>query len=143
MKYRKLRIAWSVTWGIVCLLLVAVWVRSYSYLDTIGTPPRVLTSWRGRLLWGGTVYVTNTSDRDEPSDPKLRTMLGVYVLTTMDQGNITYQGGSSLPLTIPLMMMATMTVAPWLRLRYSLRTLIIGMTAAAIGLGWIAYTLRA
>jgi len=33
MKYRKLRIAWSVAWGVVCLLLVALWVRSYSRWD--------------------------------------------------------------------------------------------------------------
>ena len=29
MKYRKLRIAWSVGWGIVAVLLVVLWVRSY------------------------------------------------------------------------------------------------------------------
>src|SRR5262245_41449478 len=29
MRYRKLRIAWSVFWGLVCLLLSVLWVRSY------------------------------------------------------------------------------------------------------------------
>ena len=30
MKYRKLRIAWSVGWGVVAvLLIVLLWVRSY------------------------------------------------------------------------------------------------------------------
>ncbi len=29
MKHRRLRIAWSVTWGIVAVLLIALWVRSY------------------------------------------------------------------------------------------------------------------
>src|SRR4051812_40138543 len=29
MKYRKLRIAWSVFCGIACVLLIALWVRSY------------------------------------------------------------------------------------------------------------------
>jgi hypothetical protein len=29
MKYRKLRIAWSVGWGVLCLLLILLWVRSY------------------------------------------------------------------------------------------------------------------
>lgn len=33
MKYRKLRIAWSVAWGVACLLLIALWVRSYSYKE--------------------------------------------------------------------------------------------------------------
>ncbi len=29
MKHRKLRIAWSVAWGIAGVLLIALWVRSY------------------------------------------------------------------------------------------------------------------
>jgi hypothetical protein len=29
MKHRKLRIAWSLGWGVVCLALIAMWVRSY------------------------------------------------------------------------------------------------------------------
>ncbi len=33
MKFRKLRIAWSVICGIVCLLLVLLWVRSYWWID--------------------------------------------------------------------------------------------------------------
>ena len=31
MKYRKLRIAWSVAWGVLCIALIALWVRSYAY----------------------------------------------------------------------------------------------------------------
>src|SRR4029079_14162774 len=33
MKYRKLRIAWSVAWGVICLLLIAMWARSYTRWD--------------------------------------------------------------------------------------------------------------
>ena len=33
MKYRKLRIAWSVVWGILCVLLIVLWVRGYSTAD--------------------------------------------------------------------------------------------------------------
>jgi hypothetical protein len=29
MRFRKLRIAWSVGWGIICVLLIVLWVRSY------------------------------------------------------------------------------------------------------------------
>ena len=29
MRFRKLRIAWSVWWGIVAVSLVALWIRSY------------------------------------------------------------------------------------------------------------------
>jgi hypothetical protein len=33
MKYRKLRIAWSVGWGLACVLLIVLWVRSYWRVD--------------------------------------------------------------------------------------------------------------
>src|SRR4051812_41646326 len=29
MRFRTLRIAWSVFWGLACVLLVVLWVRSY------------------------------------------------------------------------------------------------------------------
>src|SRR5262245_28767768 len=35
MRFRKLRIAWSVVWGVVAVLLIALWVRSYWWLDSI------------------------------------------------------------------------------------------------------------
>ncbi len=33
MRFRKLRIAWSVGCGVLCLLLIVLWVRSYWRLD--------------------------------------------------------------------------------------------------------------
>src|SRR4051812_11045209 len=35
MRYRKLRIAWSVCWGLACVLLIVLWVRSYRVIDVI------------------------------------------------------------------------------------------------------------
>ena len=32
-KFRKLRIAWSVFWGSLCLLMIAWWIRSYWWQD--------------------------------------------------------------------------------------------------------------
>src|SRR6476660_4929266 len=34
MRFRKLRIAWSVMCAIACVLLIVMWVRSYSHRDT-------------------------------------------------------------------------------------------------------------
>ena len=33
MKYRNLRITWSIAWGIACVLLAILWVRSYSSMQ--------------------------------------------------------------------------------------------------------------
>jgi hypothetical protein len=35
-KYRKLRIAWSVMWGIAAIFFVVLWVRSYNVADIFG-----------------------------------------------------------------------------------------------------------
>ena len=35
MRFRKLRIAWSVVWGIACVLLIVLWVRSYWQVDIL------------------------------------------------------------------------------------------------------------
>src|SRR6185369_12347607 len=35
MKFRNLRIAWSLVWGVVALLLLIMWVRSYSARSTL------------------------------------------------------------------------------------------------------------
>jgi hypothetical protein len=54
MKYRKLRIAISPVCGVVCLLLVALWIRSYFWQDgaigpITGSKTLVLGSYLGRL----------------------------------------------------------------------------------------------
>src|SRR3954451_17185227 len=33
MRFRKLRIAWSVFWGLAAVLLIVLWVRSFWYAD--------------------------------------------------------------------------------------------------------------
>jgi hypothetical protein len=47
--YRKLRVAWSVGWGVLCLLLVVLWLLSYFYVagahrSTPSGPGRVRTT---------------------------------------------------------------------------------------------------
>jgi hypothetical protein len=59
MKYRKLRIAWSVAWGVVAVLLCTLWMRSYSRFDTVScedsVPPHqvdyALTSSGGHVFF--------------------------------------------------------------------------------------------
>jgi hypothetical protein len=33
MRFRNLRIAWSVLWSVLCVLLIALWIRSHTYGD--------------------------------------------------------------------------------------------------------------
>jgi hypothetical protein len=61
MKYRKLRIAWSVTWGIACLLLVILWVRSFAYYEAVYLSSHVSIE----SLTGSCIF----SDRVQPISP--------------------------------------------------------------------------
>ena len=38
MKYRKLRIAWSVAWGVAAVLLIVIWMQSDTRDDYIHFP---------------------------------------------------------------------------------------------------------
>ena len=55
MRFRKLRIAWSVGCAIACVLLIVLWVRSYWSADTVSVNTLSrgwaadITSWDGRL----------------------------------------------------------------------------------------------
>ena len=53
MRFRKLRIAWTVTCGIVCVLLTVLWVRSYRVSEdwrcANGTTLLNIQSYRGEL----------------------------------------------------------------------------------------------
>src|SRR6478609_241719 len=50
MRFRKLRIAWSVGCGIACVLLIVLWVRSYWWFDNVNfstTETKVVQSFDG------------------------------------------------------------------------------------------------
>ena len=68
MKHRKLRIAWSVAWGVVAVLLCVLWVRSYWKSDGFAkfAPNQVRTSLESRwaLLYAFTYMLIATPDND-------------------------------------------------------------------------------
>src|SRR4051812_39579519 len=38
LRFRKSRIAWSVFWGLACVLLIVLWVRSYRWTEIVILP---------------------------------------------------------------------------------------------------------
>jgi hypothetical protein len=54
---RLLRIAFSVACGIVCLMVIAVWVRSYWWVDAIPFAP----SHYNEDSWGHKLRITNST----------------------------------------------------------------------------------
>jgi hypothetical protein len=168
MRFRKLRIAWSVGCAIACVLMIVLWVRSNSYCDSwtrtgTGIPKRIdLQSWRGRILL--LVHPSQAPpSRDELHKWILRTTpsaeweerveaaarLGDLVSPPKVISLTTTQGAWQIWATDWLLLLLSATIAfiPWIRIlpwpkRFSLRTLLIATTLVAVALGLVIYAAR-
>jgi hypothetical protein len=159
MKYRKLRIAWSVVCGILCLLLIVLWVSSYFYVAGVwrvaqGGRATVLMSESGCLvlmryvtvrgtprtnwqLWGHTHAEAESAPPTlQPFNFQTRRFVQRSELpfTWFPNANTFY---ASLPHWAAAFCCGCHALAPCMRPRFSLRTLLIGMTAVAVVLGLI------
>jgi hypothetical protein len=147
---RYLRIAFTVTCGIACVLLIVLWVRSLRAEDRLSG--RITTSHGFRIYssrgcvvcyapnlpfqpsnypWGvalGSQHWLQQSDPRIASVPKLH-----YHREEM---------WATLPHWFLLGLCGTLATCPWLPWRFSLRTLLIATTVVAGVLGVIVWSLR-
>ncbi len=163
MKHRKLRIAWSVAWGIVAVLSIALWVRSYWYsyhairvigtsyincgllegqaelsLDSDPTEISFLIRTNGYDWNGSITSVEELYDEWKEGDvpvPPLAVREKFLRGFEFDSGRV------EIPLWFLTSLFTAASIAPWLRWsnRFSLRTLLIATTLVAVGLGLIAW----
>jgi hypothetical protein len=145
MKYRKLRIAWSVVWGILCLLLIVLWVRSYSSYDFVKVMPTAgLVSGVGVVMadtvdhhWFHNSLLETESVRHNDIDERRSGFWGFGY-------NIWQDGDWQVwaPHWFVVIITVCVGAAPWWSLRFSLRTLIIAMTVVAVALGLIVFSMQ-
>jgi hypothetical protein len=136
MKYRKLRIAWSVGWGFLCVLLIVPWVRSYRHPERASLGRVFTVSTKGRVL------VYKLPDDSVPfqivdpySNPAAKTLLAAPA-----GFNPVPVGPSVTASYWPWVFVTGATaifLGCWPPYRFSLRTLLIGMTLVAAALGLI------
>jgi hypothetical protein len=165
MKYRNLRIAWSVGWGVVCLSLIALWIRSYSQWDNICAKPntehyimcrsvcgQLSVGYLGELMktrptfeWA--IYSNPTIDNGWVTanfGPGSKSLVSLELSEQM--GFNIYVNAGDREVTVPhwflAMLTALVAAISWLPWRFSLRTLLIIMTLVAVGLGLAVYALR-
>ena len=147
MKYRKLRIAWSVAWGVVAVLSVALWVRSYWRFDGLWWKIPVsisVTSTRGNLYFNE-VFEFDDHVPALAVRPIERNVLGfVFRFASAfdrDVKNLRGTGrGGSMPYLVALFVSTILAALPWFPFRrFSLRTLLIATTLVAVGLGLIVW----
>jgi hypothetical protein len=154
--YRKLRIAWSVVCGVAAVLLIVLWIRSYSHSDLLRkastSEGALLNSWKGRLtFWSwknDTSSWLNPQVRPEPVAENLDNLIrsGAPIAgfwRFLGFGRV-YPLGSTIvfaPYWFPVLFLAAIASVvwyPWQR-RFSLRTLLIATTLVAVMLGLIVW----
>jgi hypothetical protein len=147
---RYLRIALTAMSLTACVLLVALWARSYTWCDIFclridGTHDQWLQSLDGKLTYDGRAslvkgerfrWIVNPAEiwrRSE--DWATKSVLGF-------QWSLGGYPRPMIPHWFPTLIFAVLAVLPWLHWRrFSLRTLLIFMTVAAMFMGAIAYFL--
>jgi hypothetical protein len=147
MRFRKLRIAFSAMCLIACVLLIVLWVRSYWYWDNLDNnaarsiDSHSIDSLSGYLLLDEqiSVPVPNWMERSRSGS-----LLGTSIeWSTLSADGATARGiGTAIPDWLPVLVAAVFAIIPWLRWRFSLRTLLIATTLVAAVLGLIVYALK-
>jgi hypothetical protein len=146
MRFRKLRIVWSVVCGIACVLLIALWVRSFNTTDSVyGRIPTFAdigsASQRGQLIFGF-CHCGTWAAWHHFTDP----VGGRYDLRNFAPASgfgwvFTDERYFFVPHWFMAVVFAMFAAIPWIRWskRFSLRTLLIATTLVAVALGLIVW----
>jgi hypothetical protein len=151
MRFRKLRIAFSATCAIACVLLIVLWVRSYSRRDDMFGPLSA-AQWydiehvRGRVMLGISLRDLGrgiTSTRlPIPGEPGIVQ----WPESPLGFGILQFPSGSGLivPYWFLVSLSTAITAIPWITWpkRFSLRTHLIATTLLAVVLGLFVAVLR-
>jgi hypothetical protein len=135
-----LRISWTAFWGVACVLLVALWVRSYTWLD--------VASYRLASFWGRIYYNNQFAFMPLPGRPPFIEASHPHFLCTsfvVDDFFIqSYPGGTWIPYWFLVLPCVAFAVLPWRRqltLRFSLRTLLLAITLLSVLLGHVVWSM--
>lgn len=143
MKYRKLRIAWSVGWGLVCVLLIVLWARSYqtcdrthmnSHLFGVSTEGAFIVAWTDDSRYQR--FFMSLMNYPRTSIEPQRGFLGFVSDWHSDVWYV------QAPCWFPIALGATLAGVSWVRWRFSLRTLLIATTLVAAVLGLAVWVSR-
>jgi hypothetical protein len=141
---RYLRIAFSAMCGVVCLLLIVLWVRSYWQCDALQyedlSESRGVTSQNGILLVdklyqkGKGRWWFGSDPAEFPADLKSQLSVCWY-----DADGDLKGPAVTIPHWLIVLFFVGLGIAPWTLRRYSLRTLLVFTTGIAALLGILVY----
>jgi hypothetical protein len=143
MRFRKLRIAWSVACAIACVLLIVLWARSYKVNDFVfkHDSTKFVTTFESNNGQLSFYRIQDPSSRppkphgwrysSEEPQKKQNLFLWMFTPTTT---------AIRLPCWVPCFLLSIFAAAPWYRQiphRFTLHTLLIATTLVAVVLGLI------
>jgi hypothetical protein len=155
-RFRKLRMAWSVFWGVACVLAVVLWVRSY-WTTTYIVCQISNSSYIQMSLMPGTFGVMASTESSVPAWTVIDVSSEKWVEYYDAQwkagnpvmgkhwsrfwGGFYFAIGKNFPFWFLLAVLGTMGIVPWLQWsnRFSLRTLVIATTLVSVVLGLAVY----
>jgi hypothetical protein len=150
MKYRNLRIAWSVVWGVAAVLLVVLWVRSYWWADLlgyrIGQTYVAAGSGRGIAFFRWTTFQPSVTvgnkvgwELSEGPTGTIDSSLKPLEWSLDTNPAAAFGFFISVPCWFCVACSAALSFVALNRYRFSLRTLLIATTLVAIMLGLIVW----
>jgi len=134
MRFSKLRIAFSVTCGIACVLLIVLWVRSYSAFDVAGGPissSHLISSISTNGKLEVAISRRTTLELTRPQDWGIETYPQSTTYTYP-----TNAGYMTFPHWLAILSIIGLSIVPWYASHFTLRTLLIATTLVAVVLGF-------
>lgn len=150
MRFRKLRIAWSIAWGLVTLMFILWWVRSHSRIDFVYgiTSNRYQQSIHSMAGNVEVLYLLRKGETRGQSLPMSHAS-SPWDPSRMDHYLTPFAGNlerDCLAVSLPFWFLATTTAlvgaGAWIPRQFSLRTLFIAMTFVAILPGLMVWSRR-
>jgi hypothetical protein len=149
MRFRKLRITWTVFCVVACVLLCVLWVRSYWREDSLIQRRRsamiFVVSLRGEIEVDQVAYIDDAPDtnswdvRTEATLPDKESARNSFAFNRGVYDNeITF----TFPHWCPVLVVGLLAAAPWLPRRFTTRGLLVATTLIAVVLGLIVYFAR-
>jgi hypothetical protein len=132
----KWRISWRAAISAFCMLvtilLIGLWTRSYKWMDiTDRSSAYNVCSMKGKLFIGETFMLTG-NDTLNPIASVPASYLGICTLSPKKFELVPLTGGVVFPYWLAVIIVAPLAAVPWLRWRFSIRTMLIATALIAI-----------
>src|SRR5258705_7220858 len=116
MRFRNLRIAWSVGCGIACVLLIVLWVRSYWWADNaLNFLGHDLASVHGNVVIDDTICFTSVDGKIVYLGGGTADQFYAISISLANVAHVRQGKGIAVPYWALVFPLAVLAPAPWLR----------------------------